>query len=185
MSDVLSRMDHIWHVWMNRQKAYSAQSDPFLRGIYEFKSLVQFLSYGAQQIQKAYEGKLPNVHRQCSRCEPEPITNNRLKCCLNGTDVTECEILVSLKAVAEEERKPITFPDGRQFERSISDEQIYELMARTCAWHIFATVIGATTGWHGIDTSEGYLNDESDRMFWKRVYESMAGDDPDDSENPA
>jgi hypothetical protein len=28
-----------------------------------------------------------------------------------------------------------------------------------------------------IDTSEGHLMDESDRMFWSRVYESMAATD--------
>ena len=182
MSDVLSRVDHIWHVWMNQRKAYSSD-DPFERGLYEFKSLVQFLEYGHQQIQRAYEGKLRTTHQQCSRTAPEPIKENRLKCCLNGTDVTECPILLSLKETAEKERQPLTFRDGTKFDRHVSDEEVYRLMARTCAWHIFAKAIGSTSGWHGIDTTEGYLMDESDRMFWRNVlYESMAASDPYDEE---
>lgn len=176
MSDLLSRSDHIWHVWMNKRKAYCSD-DAFEHGLYEFKGLINFLGYGHEQIQRAFEGKLATVHQQCSRCEPEPIKENRLKCCLNGTDVTACPILVSLKETAERERQPLTFPDGRKFDRHITDEEIYRLMARTCAWHIFAKAIGATSGWHGIDTTEGYLCDVSDRMFWSRVYESMAASD--------
>lgn len=172
-----SSLDHIWHTWMNQ---YGAGDDPIGRmaphSLYEFKSLIQFLRYGHTQIQEAFEGKLSTQHRQCSRSLPVPILDNKLKCCL-GKDVTECPILKSLAARFDENVERSYPWNGEKAYPHISKDHLYVLMARTCAWHIFSSVTKASNDWSGIDTSEGYLLDEGDRMYWSTLYANMAGSD--------
>ncbi len=172
-----SSLDHIWHTWMNQ---YS-DGEGGTRGmaphsLYEFKGVLQFLRYGHEQIQKAFKGELATQHRQCSRQLPVPILDNRLRCCL-GTNVLECPILTSLASKFQENVDRVYPFNGKKAYPDISADHLYVLMARTCAWHIFSTAVKASDKWGGIDTSEGYLLDESDRMYWRNLYEGMAAMD--------
>ena len=171
MSEDRSRRsaDHIWHVWMNSRNNYEDH-------IYLFKDMLQFLSYGHKKIAEAYEGKLPVLHQQCSHSRPESIQNNRLRCCLEGKDVTECPILLGPKAKYDEEAARIYPFNGEQAypELAANQEQLYRLMAQTCALHIFTEI---TTNKKFVDHTEGFLTDEGDRMFWQNVYRSMGDTD--------
>lgn len=176
-----SQADHVYHAWINRRQDELAKAGKQREhSLYEFKSLMHFLQWGGKRIEKAFTGQLPVLHQQCSRCEPEPIPNNVLKCCM-GVEVLECDILLSLKATFEEERNRECGVLGKHYS-GIPDEEMYRLMAQTCAWHIYKTVTKGQEGWGGIDTSEGHLLDVSDRMFWDRVYSSMADSDPEEEE---
>ncbi len=86
---------HIWHVFMNRlcQKDHD-------HTLYEFKNMMEWLSYGHEKIAQAFENRLPSTHRQCSRTEPEEIPSSTLMCAI-GKNVTECEILKQLKATCK------------------------------------------------------------------------------------
>jgi len=163
--------DHIWHVFMNKMND-ARKPDGFDRTIYEFKGMIQWLEYGHEKIAQAFEGRLPSSHRQCSHVAPEPIPSNNLVCAI-GKDVTECQILKDLRAVVDEQKAHYS---------GLDDAFLYRLMSMTCAWHILHKSTGMTNGWHGIDTSEGFMCDTSDRMFWSRVYESMAGPGPEEEQ---
>jgi hypothetical protein len=169
--------DHIWHVWINHRQDERRKHDPPLpweHSLYEFKNALNFLEYGHGQLQKAFTGTLRKTHRQCSRCAPEPIPDNKLQCCL-GQEVTTCPILLSLKSVVEEQRSWVTPYDGKAHYANVTNEHLYRLMARTCAWHIYHDACGVKDdpAFH-VDTSEGYLTDKSDRMFWDNVCKSLS-----------
>jgi hypothetical protein len=150
--------EHIWHMWINRRQDAKPEGEAREHGLYEFKSMLQFLSYGHKQIRDAFEGKLSKTHQQCSHQLPVPILNNVLKCCI-GTEVLGCPILQSLKDAFTQETNRVA-PYNGQKNYALPDEQLYRLMANTCAWHIYTTKTGVVEGgWHGIDTSEGYLLD--------------------------
>ena len=51
--------------------------------------------------------------------------------------------------------------------------------AKVCTWHIFTEKY--MRGKEHLDTSEGYVQDSSDRMFWSRVYANLAMADVEDS----
>lgn len=165
---------HIWHVWMNRRNQTSGQE--FDHSPYEFKSCVQFLEYGHQQIQQAFEGTLPKVYKHCSLSPAEPLPANKLKCCL-GTEVITCPILLSAKEVWEDEanrRREFYTRLGKPEKAELPKEDLFQILSHTCAWHIFTEQL---TRESFLDTSEGYLLDETDRQFWSRTYESLAGGD--------
>lgn len=165
--------DHIWHVWMNQFSDIERTSGrEFPHSLYEFKSLLEFLSYGDSIIAKAFTGKLATTHQQCSRTAPEPIEGNCATCCL-GKEVTSCEILVSIKSTFDSERERECGVLGKHY-AGVPDSEMYRVMAQTCAWHIYKTVVDGKEGWHGVDTSEGHILTKSDRMFWDRVYSSMS-----------
>lgn len=170
MSDAKSKAHHIWHVWLNHRNK-PGSGGQFDHSMYDFKSMLDFLQGGPGQIERAFESDLAVMHQQCSMSSPEPITNNVLKCAF-GTDVTKCEILASLRE---------TFNDLRQREArgligryyaDVPDGEMYRIMANTCAWHMYTEPL--KTG-QFLDTSEGWLQDESDRRFWNRVYDSLGG----------
>jgi hypothetical protein len=166
----VSDLNHTWHVWINKRQEKRDKDAPWEHSLYEFKSMLEFLTYGAKQIQDAFEGKLPNTHQQCSHqpVEQLPVLNT-LKCSREGIDVTKCPMLLHLAEVFKEETTRERFPKDHP------QSALYELMAKTCAWHIYTKAIGAPEGHHfAIDTSMGYLMDETDRIFWDRVHGSMA-----------
>lgn len=165
--------EHLWHVWINkRQEANKKNDAPREHDLYEFKSMLEFLGYGHRVIQQAFENKLPTIHQQCSHSQPLPIVNNRLVCAL-GTEVTSCPILDHLKSTWESETARISPFDGKpSYELPI--EALYRTMAKTCAWHIYSLSVQAHHDWNGIDTSEGWMKDESDHMFWSNVYQSLS-----------
>lgn len=166
--------DHLWHVWLNSRNTVGS----FDHSMYEFKSMLDFLRYGHEQIAKAFTGGLTKTHQQCSRCQPEEVKDNKLSCAF-GTDVTKCQILVSIKSVFDAERERVCGSIGK-FYSSVPDSEMYRVMANTCAWHMYTQPIKDKSH---IDTSEGWLTDVSDRMFWDRIYQSMASGDPDEDPN--
>lgn len=165
--------EHVYHVWINRrQDEIRKKGGEWEYSLYEFKSLMHLLEHGGKRIEEAYTGKLRQVHQQCSRTAPQKIEKNCLKCCL-GKDVTECEILVSIKNTFDDERGR-ECGTLRKFYADVPDSEMYRLMAQTCAWHIYKTVTKGQEGHWACDTSEGHLMDTSDRMFWGNVYASLA-----------
>ena len=158
--------DHIWHVFINKLCAEKHDHT-----IYEFKSMIEWLEYGHEKIAQAFEKRLPSSHQQCSRTEPEPIPASTLTCAV-GKNVLECEILASLRAVVDEHKAM-----DRGYYADFTDADMYRLMSFTCAWHILKKSTRMQDGWGGVDTSEGYMQDTSDRMFWERVYRSMGAND--------
>ena len=159
--------DHLWHVWMNRRNSPKiGAKGEFEHSLYEFKNMLQFLEYGHVVIQKAFEGKLPTVHQQCSHVEPVKIEKNVLKCACEGQEVTTCPILLSIKEV---------FAENHRYD--IPVEHLYRTMAKTCAWHSYKISTGIKEGMSKCDLSEGFLLDESDRMFWNTVYENLSDSD--------
>lgn len=168
--------EHIWHVWMNQ---YSNSEEKAGRewphSLYKFKSLLNFMEWGWKRLQDAFTGALPKTHQQCSHQPVEAIKENKLRCCL-GQEVTTCAILLDLKKCFDEERNRECGQLGK-FYAGVPDEQMFRIMANTCAWHIYKKTTNITEGFHGVDTSEGHLMDEGDRMYWSRLYENMAATD--------
>lgn len=157
----------LWHAWINkRQDERAKNSQPWESDLYEWKAAFEAMTgYLIHQLRQARTGTLPTVHQQCSHSDPEPIKKPVLTCAM-GVDVTACPILQSLYAFGDEQR------DSRHM--TASPEDIDELAARTCAWHIFTEKFRATEkNGYGFDTSEGYALDTSDRMFWDRVYANL------------
>lgn len=161
---------HLWHCWIN-QRQDGRKGDEWEHSLYEFKHMVEWLQYGHERIAQAFEGRLPKTHRQCSHSPEETVPGNVLKCCI-GTEVVKCEILASLRASVEENRTRAT--KYKNPYEGFTDADLYRLMSFTCAWHIYTTATGTPNRYWAIDTSEGYMLDVTDRMFWDRVHESMA-----------
>jgi len=173
-------LDHIWHIWINRRQQERDKDAPWEHSLYEFKSMLQFLSYGAKQIKEAFDGKLPQTHQQCSHQPVEQLkVLNVLKCSREAIDVTKCPILLSLQETFNGELDRVYPFNGQKANPNLSPDAVYDLMAKTCAWHIYEQACGISKGHHfSIDTSMGYLMDETDRIFWDRVHDSMADDCP-------
>lgn len=154
---------HLWHCWMNNLNENKAGGDTFDHSVYEFKNMLQFLEYGHKSIQEAFEGRLPMVHQQCSHSTPVKLESNTLRCACEGIDVTQCPMLLGIKKEFDEYRE------------KVPDEQLYRVMANTCAWHSYKVCCGINgKRSYQCGLSEGYLLDGSDRMFWRNVYDSLA-----------
>ena len=161
-----SKVDHVFHVWINseadrfREKKADA-IDPHERGLYNFRSALQMLDWLGKQITKERLGKLTMLHQQCSHCNPEPLKENYLQCWL-GKKLVECPILLRLRETFAVEKK-------RQYYADITDEQIDEVAAMVCVWHM---LMGTDAF---VDWNEGAIQDVSDRMFWRNVYDNLMG----------
>lgn len=155
-----SMADHIWHVWLNKWNRLRGEFD---HSMYEFESMLSFLTYGAKLIEKAFTGTLPPEH-------------NTLRCAM-GKTVTECEILADIRATFDTERQRECEVLGRRYRRyaGVSDKQMFRVMANTCAWHMYTEPIRTR---EYIDTTDGWLMDESDRKYWRHLYENMSQSDP-------
>lgn len=147
-------MDYVWHLWLNRWSRENGHNS----SMYKFKQMLNFLKYGWVLLEKAFTGTLPTVHQQCSHSTPEKIVENKLLCVL-GKNVCECPFLLSIKATCESQ------PEHSK----VTEQEMYQIMANTCAWHIFTE-----SQKRFVDTSGGWLTDESDRMYWRNVYENLA-----------
>ncbi len=158
--------DHLWHVFMNHMNKGPEDWD---RTIYEFKRMIQWLQYGHEKIAQAFEERLPSTHKQCSHSPSEVIPENTLVCAI-GKNVKECQILKDLRAVVDEHKKEDYYAD-------FTEESLYKLMSLTCSWHILNKATGMTNAF-SLDTSEGFMLDTSDRMFWERTYRNMAATEP-------
>lgn len=172
----MSSANHIWHVWMNRLNE-GKKADEWDHSIYLWKDALAFTEYGHDRIKQAFDGTLPQTHQQCPLSAPERIEQNTLRCCL-GQEVTTCPILLQIKGIHEEHwNRPIVecsgYDPGKYYREKVSPEDMYRTMAKTCAWHVYEE-----SKKHFVDASEGFHLDESDRRFWRRAYDSMAGCDP-------
>jgi hypothetical protein len=180
----MADLDHIWHVWINKRQQERGKDEPWEHSLYEFKNMLQFLTYGAKQIKDAFDGKLPQTHQQCSHQPVEQLkVLNVLKCSREGIDVTQCPILLSLRDSFQAEADRVYPFNGNKAYPDLNPDAMYDLMAKTCAWHIYAMAVGVPEGYRfAIDTSMGYLMDETDRIFWGRVHSSMAMTDDEGEE---
>lgn len=173
-----SGLDHAWHVWINERQEQRAPGEPWERDLYEWKTALYEVERLPYWLKQARTGTLRTVHQQCSHSAPEGITENRLICAL-GVDVTACPILQSLYASFAQEVERDQRMASEKFPARFTDDDGDILAARTCAWHIFM----ASLKGH-VDTSEGYVQDESDRRYWHNVYTSLDGGDPDGDGEP-
>lgn len=165
--------EHIWHVWINSINPWGDSSvstpPPMLthrKELYEWKAAVGELARLPGWLTRARIGALPTEHRQCSQSPVEPLPENRLICAL-GVDVRDCPILRSFYETWDDETKrPYSDAD-------LTPEHADAVAAKICVWHIFTQAIEASRRGSGIDTSEGYMQDEGDRRFWSTTYANM------------
>ncbi len=171
-------VEHVFHVWMNqRQDERREERLPWESDLYEWQGAMREMERLPIWLRRARMGELPTIHQQCSHSQPETIEHNVLRCAL-GRDVTECVLLKSLYALFTEYSKKPWYSD-------LTLEDADRMGARVCCWHIFRAVFGITgERKNAIDTSEGYVQDESDRRFWATVYDHLAGEDPDGEGEP-
>ena len=148
----MSGFMHEWHVAINthadeRRKA----GEDWPHFMYEAKSASQEVKRLKLLFRHERTGRLPSVHQQCSRTDPEALPGkNHLSCCL-GVRCDECPHLAALDAA------------------DISDDERDEAKAWTCVGHILMS--------GGDRAGEGYLLTVDDRMFWNRVYESLGAEE--------
>jgi hypothetical protein len=145
-------LDFKWHVALN---TYNIVGGDFKEWMYEAKRMAEEVSRMVIWFGLERRGEMPKVHQQCSQQSPVPLVDNHLSCCL-GKKCRECPHLLALEKA------------------EVTPEQLDEIKAWTCAGHILQEV-GARP--NTIDTSEGYIMTEGDKMFWQNVYQNMAGMD--------
>lgn len=92
-------------------------------------------------------GELPKIHQHCSFSAPVELPKNFLTCCL-GVKCAECPELQSLN------------------QAELTEEQKDTAKAWTCVAHILMS--------GGDNAREGYILDESDKLFWQETYASLA-----------
>jgi hypothetical protein len=154
-------VDHPWHVAINRYDAPYARLDegrgfsPENDGkhfMYEAKRAADEVPRLALLFAMERRRELPQLVQQCSHSSAEPVVDNHLTCCL-GVECRACPHLAALDSVEK-----------------CTDEQRDVMKAWTCATHIL-TRGGDTAG-------EGYIQTTDDQMYWKNLYESLAGGHP-------
>jgi hypothetical protein len=147
------RRDHYaWHVRLNQISEQLGHDK--MRWMYAAKEVAEESSRLPYWFKLEREGKLPELHRQCSRSPDEPIQDNHLTCCL-GIECRKCEFLVALNDLP------------------VSGEELDRIKTWTCVTHILKE--SAIRGF--VDTSEGMILTVDDRMFWDNVYTSLAAYD--------
>lgn len=152
------KTSHLWHVWINKEQGVTVPSPPWVRALYAYKGAVTSFAYVRDYIKRAFTGELRATHKQCSHSPTEEIQDNVVMCPFLK-DITECE---HLKRLREE------FANRAEFYK---DADEWEAMAHTCLAHGLASE-------SLIDWNEGFMQDKSDRRFWERTYQSLAGGGP-------
>lgn len=146
------RFAHVWNVAINQFHDGKVGSPDWRHWMYEAKTLADEVPRMAMLFTLDRQGRLADVHSQCSRSTPAPVVDNHLSCCL-GVACRECPELQALDKM-----------------QAATSDQIDQAKAWTCAAHIVSN--------GGDHAREGYLLTVDDRMYWDRVYQNMAGDDP-------
>ena len=146
------RFAHGWHVAINQFHDGKIGSSEWRSWMYEAKTLADEVPRMAMLFKLDRQGRLADVHAQCSRSRTVPIVYNHLSCCL-GVVCRECPELLALGKMQE-----------------ATPAQIDQARAWTCAAHIVSK--------GGDQAREGYLLTVGDRMYWDRVYQNMAANDP-------
>lgn len=150
--------DHEWHMRINEYEAPHGGPrtdrgfDPASDGksfLYEAKTVAVEVPRLAYWFARERLGELPTSHRQCSHSPSEPIPDNHLTCCL-GVECRTCPHLAVIDRVEK-----------------ATPEQRDAMKAWTCATHILM---------RGGDTArEGYVLTTDDQMYWRNLYDSLAG----------
>lgn len=138
---------HQWHVALNALPVESF--DIFNHWPYEAKHMADEIPRLIMLFAQERIGKLPEVHRKCSLSLPETLADNHLTCCL-GVECRKCPVLAGV---------------GKA---NLPPEKIDEIKAWTCAAHIVSE-----SGKKFVDTSEGHVLHEGDKVFWQNVYDSL------------
>ena len=151
-----ARLDHRtsqeWHVAINQfHWDGEKHTQPHRGWMYAGKDLADEVPRMVQILRDERTGKLPKLHQQCSHSPTETIPDNHLTCCL-GVECRKCPELLALEKA------------------KLRPEQIDVAKAWTCAAHVMSKR-------GSVDTSEGFLLTVSDRMYWDRVYSSLAMQD--------
>jgi hypothetical protein len=144
---------HNWHVAINGFTGEHGHDDHGF--MYEAKNAAGELPRIAYIFGQERRGELSTLHQQCSHTAPVPIPENYLMCCL-GKRCSECPMLKGIEQMK-----------GTDAEKDLAK-------AFTCVAHIVSQ--------GGDMVNEGYIMDQSDRMFWRNVFENWA-DDPQDDDN--
>lgn len=142
------RVDYEWH----RQINLHMQQDVPLnhrrhRFMYTAMEMADEVPRMAMLFALERKGELPTTHQQCSHSPREEIPENKLSCCL-GVECAACPMLQALEGMEAD------------------SEAIDSAKAWTCAAHIAAE--------GGDKQGEGFLLTVGDRLYWDRVYESLA-----------
>jgi len=132
--------------------------DEWEHWLYEAYRLGDTMRGVAARFKRLREGTLPTAMRYCSHSPVEELPSQKLTCAL-GVNVAECPILRDVFVNVE----------------ATSPEILDELKATICAGHIFKESVRPG---HVVDTSEGYILDESDRAFWDKTYAYLAMEEP-------
>ena len=149
MNGIKYPMIHEWHACCNAANPNMRHRDNDF--MYEAVTMANEVPRMAALFMLERKKALPQTHQQCSFQQKEPIQDNHLTCCL-GVKCAECPALLALEKMDR-----------------VTPDQIDEAKAWTCAAHIVSK--------GGDSMREGYLLHVGDRMYWDRVYESMAQDE--------
>lgn len=165
-----SAADQSFHIWINKRQEERRQSKgPWEADLYEWMHAEREMRRLPVWLKRARSGALPTAHQQCSHSAPEAIEENHLVCAL-GQDVTTCPILASLYTSFEQDlAREEALHQRNGMAKRLHPDDADVLAARVCCWHIFME----KQRHPHIDTSEGYVQDESDRRFWGNVYRSL------------
>ena len=155
-----SRLLHEWHVQINQHHEGKLGTAEWNRWMYMAKDMADEVPRMALLHGMERRGELTKTHVQChnAACDntPQQVPDNHLKCGL-GVECRKCPHLLTLE------------------QAKLTPEQVDYAKAWTCAAHMLAEFKGEDhTG------GEGWLQSVDDRMYWDRLYQNMAADDPDD-----
>lgn len=141
------RISHSWHCAINDFNTPLMGSGKWRHWMYEAKRMADEIPRMTYWFKVEREGKMPQVHQQCSRSPQEQVQDNHLSCCL-GVECRKCPELLALEKA------------------DMAPERIDEAKAWTCAAHIVSQ--------GGDHMGEGYLLTVGDRMYWDTLHESLA-----------
>jgi hypothetical protein len=142
-------IEHKWHGALNE---YNSKQKEFKHWMYNAKTIVTEIPRLKILFEVERLNKLPTEHKQCSMAVTVPVKDNHLTCCL-GITCRECPELLILDKI----------------EASIED--IDEIKAYTCTAHILYEAAKRI-----VDTSEGFILTEDDKMYWQNVYKSLSSE---------
>jgi hypothetical protein len=155
MNSFFRQTDNAWHRAIN---AHAHLGGPdFPHWMYEAKTAAG----ESERLPKLFErerlGMLSKVFRPCACCSNgKHVVDNHLTCCM-GIECRKCPHLLALDACTD-----------------LTPEQIDTMKSWTCIGHILSK--------GGDPMNEGYILTVDDRMFWDRVFESLASSGPDATE---
>jgi hypothetical protein len=143
-----NNLSYEWHRALNKFHSKPESSDNWM---YEAKTAADEIPRMILLFKLEREGNLPKIHQQCSRSKPVEITEGNFLTCCHGIKTRECKYLKAME------------------EAKVSPDQIDFIKAWTCASHMLRTP--------DLWVNDGFLIDESDKIYWDNVMESLYGSD--------